>query len=97
MKDKTMDYHHRLPESRGWRRHYDNMLHMNKHKHRALHVLYDNSTPLEIVDQTIEMLVQTTWKPELVQYVSERIKEVLEDQEYFYKPSIWILIPKRLW
>lgn len=96
MKDRTMDYHHRLPESRWWRRHHDNMLRMYKHRHNALHVLYDNSTPLEIIDQGIEMLVRTTGKPELVEYISERVKELLEDQAYFYKPSIWLLLPKRL-
>jgi len=84
MKHET-NRHHIVPRSKWWSDINNNILIMDIRRHNALHMLFDNATPIEQIDKILKL--STTALTEEVK--SDIIKILnINDLEYFYNKGI---------
>lgn len=72
---KDYSRHHLIPKSRDWSWHKDNLIFIHNTKHKALHLLYGNNTPLEIQRVMLETYKKTL-SPDTYHIVDEALKKV---------------------
>ena len=70
--------HHKIPKIEWWTMHYDNLLVMNKHKHRALHILFDENWKATMPHRQIEIYLWMMWKA-IIKDAREDIQNILDD------------------
>ena len=74
------NHHHKVPKSRWWTNHWDNMERMRVNKHRALHHLFENKTVTEKIRTILEM-DKSVLQGDLLRDI-ERILNLYEWLEY---------------
>ena len=82
---KLYDNHHILPRSRWWTNLNENIVRLDKRKHIALHMLFDNNTTSEQIKRIID--ISTTC---LTEDVKSDIIKILNNTELDYWYKQWI-------
>lgn len=92
---RTTDTHHILAKSRIWSNNRVNLKEFNMKKHQALHTLFWNAYPHEMLNQILEFCEQVL-HPQTKEMIVEEIQQIVEyylKYDEFYNP----LAIKQLW
>ena len=85
MTEKFFDRHHILPRSRKWANIWENIVKLDRRKHNALHMLFDNKTPPEQIARILD-IADTA----LTEQVKSDIIKILNNFELDYWYNKWI-------
>lgn len=82
----SIDRHHILPTSKWGTNYFDNIIKLDVRKHKALHMLFDNRTPIEQIERVVD-LASTA----LTEEVKSDIIKILNRKEldYWYKERVF--------
>lgn len=85
MSEKFYDRHHILPKSKNWSNNSNNLVSIDKRKHNALHMLFDNRTPAEQIERILDLSSTA-----LTKEVKSDIVKILNNKELDYWYKKWI-------
>jgi len=77
-KNRWNSRHHKIPKCEWWSMHYDNLIALNKYRHRALHILFDENGKATMPHRQIEIHLSMMWKA-IITEVHDEMQAIIDN------------------